>query len=156
MSEIFNYLDKKFNYISKIKEQGSKAICRENARINNFSFEIAEQLTSNNWKYIGSGRHRKVYKKGDVVLKIPVNLDGVEANVMERKLYLSRRKEGIFAPCRLLSNGCLMMVALSNTLDCCDYDKNYPSWVQELNDGPQIGIDRNGRLLAYDYAEEYY
>lgn len=155
MSRKFSYIDKAFDYFDKIKEQGSDAISEENVRINNLSYKISNYLKSNNWKYISEGRHRKVYKRGGVVLKIPANLSGFEANIREREIYLSRRNEGIFAPCRLLPNGCLMMVALNNTRGCCDYDKNDPSWAQELMDGPQIGFDRNGKLVAYDYAEEY-
>lgn len=148
-------MNRVFSAIEKIRSQGADAVSNESYRLYNVSFKIAAHLECNQWRYLGSGRHRKVYKRGGVVLKIPLNLGGAEANIMERLLYISRREEKIFAPCRLLSNGCLMMVALTNTCSCCDYDKNHPSWVRELSDGPQIGFDRSGRLMAYDYAEEY-
>jgi hypothetical protein len=29
-----------------------------------------------------------------------------------------------------------------------------PDWANQLNDGPQVGMDKNGKILIYDYAEE--
>jgi len=160
----YGSMSKTISSIEKIKAKGQKAINNEDAKFYNLSFKIAKNLIPRYigkekrceaWEYVGQGRHRKVYKRGGVVLKIPMNLGGAEANIKERQLYISRRKEGIFAPCRLLKNGCLMMVALTNTCSCDDYNENHPLWIKNLLDGPQIGTDRNGKTLVYDYADEY-
>jgi hypothetical protein len=138
--------------IDDIRNKGYKAIANENARISNNSYTIGGSIGSN-WSYLGQGRHRRVYKRGNVVLKIPLNLAGLEANIMEREIFLNRRNEDIFAPCRMLRNGCLMMRALDDIFIRLDL---HPSWARALIDGPQIGLDKNGKVMIYDYAEEYY
>lgn len=138
--------------IEKIRAEGSSAIINESRKIYNNSFVIKGSLGSD-WKYVGSGRHRTVYKRGNVVLKIPQSLNALEDNIIEREIFINSRGNKIFAPCRLLSNGCLMMRALE---DLYGSRKLHPHWAMALVDGPQIGRDQNGKIMIYDYAEEYY
>lgn len=116
-------------------------------------------LISKGWTYVSSGRHRRVIKRGNVVIKIPYQPDGKEANQDEYQLYRKYRnspdpRTGVYyAPCRMLLNGCLMMRAINTKLNNKAYRK-LPLWAFELSDGPQVGFDKNGRVLAYDYSEE--
>ena len=108
---------------------------------------------SKDWKYVGYGRHRKVYKRNGVVLKVPYTPGGAKANQDEYLLY-RKVKSKRFAPCRLLKNGCLMMLAV-NPIDECDpvQAEHIPKWAWDLEDGPQIGF-RKSKILIYDYADE--
>ena len=117
------------------------------------ALEIEQKLFSNGWIYIGSGKNRRVLKRKNFVLKIAYTDSGIIANKNEHIYYRNNRIN--FAACRLICDNILMMRAVSilDDLDFCQY-KLIPSWAFNLNDGPQVGIDRNGMIVAYDYAEE--
>jgi len=117
------------------------------------AIKIEEILESKGWKFVSSGKNRRVWRKGNVVLKIAHVESGVLANKKERSMYISHRRN--FAPCRLVGE-MLMMRALTPMDESFDEDlyEMIPDWANDLNDGPQVGIDKNGRILAYDYAEE--
>lgn len=112
-------------------------------------------LISKGWKYIGAGRHRRVIGKGNVVIKIPFQPGGKDANQDEYTLYSKNGnnpdpKTGVrYAPCRLLDNGCLMM----RRIEHISY-KECPLWAKDMLDGAQVGIDKNGTIMAYDYSCE--
>lgn len=112
-------------------------------------FRYEKQLLLRGWKYLGSGCQRRVLQRGNVVIKIPYTKLGLESNKKEYHIYKSSIERN-YAPCRLLSNNCLLM-RFVNPLSM--EDPNLPSWAFELNDGPQVGEDKNGRIMAYDYAE---
>jgi hypothetical protein len=123
--------------------------------------DYSSYLEENGWVFCNGGCCRDVYIKGSYVIKIPFNGKGLQANKSEHKLYReSLGKHKKYAPCRLLSNNCLIMRAV---LDLFYYNEDedemeennlIPSWAYDLNDGPQVGIDNKGSIFAYDYAEE--
>lgn len=131
-----------------------------------------KKLVRQGWKPIGAGRHRVTFHKenSNVVIKVPVlryskkwmcrfTPTPKDANIQEALLYRNNRNGpdprtgAIYAPCRLLSNGCLMMRYVKPL--------NYHSpvyqaarWIKNLWDGDQVGRDKNGIVMAYDYASE--
>lgn len=129
-----------------------------------------KHLQSKGWKFIMCGRHRSCYVRGNVVIKIPhfmepVLYTGIDANRKEYILYRKFRSHhdprngARYAPCRLLPNGSLMMRAVKDCFDDSRYEDDQkswtlPGWCYDLKDGPQVGTDKNGIVMAYDYAEE--
>jgi hypothetical protein len=117
------------------------------------------KLILNGFSYLGSGRHRFVFKSpnGRYVLKFPINYLGLIANCDESRLYRqmlakpSSYNEESYAPCRLISGAILMMryvkdISLdSNKLDSC------PKWVNYV-DCLQVGFLKDGKLVSYDYS----
>jgi hypothetical protein len=113
-------------------------------------------LVNKGWKYIGAGKNRRVWQRKNVVLKIAYVESGIIANQNEYKLYhqfLANPQEIKLAPCRLVADNVLMMRSVKIIDDDC-YSHLIPRWSLELNDGPQVGFDKSGTVLAYDYAEE--
>jgi hypothetical protein len=122
------------------------------------ALKIEEILRAKGWIYIGSGKDRRVWKKRNVVLKIAYTESGVLANKQEDYVFHNFKNDEIrYAPCRLVSDNILMMTAVS-PLDEDDLDpvqlSRMPKWAFDLMDGPQVGISKDGRILAYDYGEE--
>jgi len=118
------------------------------------TIKFEEHLEPQGWTFLSSGKNRRVWRRGNVVLKIAYVEDGLLANKRERFLYINYRD--YFAPCRLVNDNILMMRALTPMDESFDEDlyEMIPEWANQLNDGPQVGIDKNGKILAYDYAEE--
>jgi len=120
------------------------------------ALKIEQNLFNNGWTYIGRGKNRRVWKlkNKNFVLKIAYTDSGIIANKNEHTFYRNSNRIN-FAACRLICDNILMMRAVSilDDSDFCQY-KLIPSWAFNLNDGPQVGIDRNGMIVAYDYAEE--
>lgn len=111
--------------------------------------EFTNHLKDKGFELIGEGSFRRVYARGKVVVKVPYNTDGLNDNRIEHKafhtLFSKPSRDGIqCAPCRLLPNGCLMMVRMENRY------VDYPKWASRV-DGKQVGIYK-GRVVAYDYA----
>ena len=107
-------------------------------------------LESKGFKYIGSGCFRNAFQRGKVVVKIPRSYCGFEDNIGEAYAYNEYRKRPVargtyYAPCRLLSNGCLMMVYVEQGKWKIG---NKPDWVKRI-DSYQCGLF-NGRVVAYD------
>lgn len=112
-----------------------------------------ESKLSDDWKFVGEGRCRKAYKRRGLVLKIPFCNEGVKANKDEYYLYRNF-KDRNYAPCRLVEDNCLIMLAVDPIDDCDPCQQGLiPQWAWNLLDGPQIGF-RNSKLLVYDYADE--
>jgi hypothetical protein len=118
------------------------------------ALQIESIISSKGWVYVSSGKERRVWKRGNVVLKIAYTESGLLANKRERFLYRHNRNRN-YAPCRLVQDNILVMRAVSvlDDLNPVQY-KLIPDWAHHLNDGPQVGIDRRGNILIYDYAEE--
>ena len=105
-------------------------------------------LSSTGWMHIGSGSFRAAYRKKNTVIKVPRNTEGFQDNLTEAYAYRKYRNNPdgdgiIFAPCRLLRNGCLMMPFVTRA----EYDQ-MPTWAQFL-DGAQAGLYKN-RIVGYD------
>ena len=112
--------------------------------------EFTNHLKSIGFEFIDYGSFRNVYKRNNIVIKIPLVYDGIVDNKIEasvwKKYKNSPTDRNIYlAPCRLLSNGCLMMMAV-------DYvpSNEKPKWAKQI-DCQQVGRYKN-RVVAYDYA----
>lgn len=114
-------------------------------------YDFAQQLLTRGFEYLDSGAFRHTFMRGGVVIKVPRNDHGITDNQVEadayRKWKHSPTDRGIYlAPCRLMPNGCLMMV----TVDL-DYKwKDAPEWIHYI-EGGQAGRYKGG-YVAYDYA----
>jgi len=102
------------------------------------------------FSFCGRGQSRMVYRRKNVVIKFPRGFSGLEDNICEAYAYHKYRKQSnyngeFFAPCKLLSNGCLMM----NFVSKMDF-KDMPRWTFYI-DSSQCGMF-NGRVVAYDGA----
>src|SRR5271167_1192860 len=80
-------------------------------------YGFVKHLQSAGFQYEGQGTFRIVYRRGMVVIKVPRNGDGIVDNRTEAAAwhkYKSRPtpKGYRLAPCRMLANGCQMMVAV--------------------------------------------
>lgn len=100
--------------------------------------------------HIGAGRNRIVYRRGSIVIKIPLNEHGVYDNWHERTVFKTYGKRGEipYARCRMWKNNILVMEYIEHTgrrFEGC------PVWADYV-DGGQVGTDRNGNLVAYDYG----
>lgn len=111
---------------------------------------IGKNLLTRGFTCLGSGSFRTTYGRGKIVIKVPRHWDGFDDNIGEAyawRKYRNNPKEEdgiVFAPCRLLPNGCLMMVMV-------DVEPDYqalPKWASML-DGSQAGYYK-GRVVAYD------
>jgi hypothetical protein len=114
--------------------------------------EYKEELYRRGFRRLGEGSFREVYRRKNVVVKIPHNDSGFDDNIVEAFAYLRYRKGAdsnlfVFAPCRLLPNGCLLMVYVEPL-----FYPNKPLWANYI-DGGQVGT-YNGRIVAYDSANE--
>lgn len=112
--------------------------------------KFISNLEKMNFEYLGQGSFRMVYKRGKIVIKIPLSVAGLLDNMAEHRAYHTyfskRTKQGFkLAPCRLLPNGTLMMVAMRFT-----WDAKLPRWATMI-DGHQVG-QYKGKTVAYDYA----
>lgn len=104
------------------------------------------------WRYLGQGYSRVAYGRKNVVVKVPMHAEGYNSNILESYLYRKYRNYPdthgrVFAPCRLLSNGCLIMPFIERALDNCERS-DLPQWAINI-DGQQCGY-YNGRLVVYD------
>jgi hypothetical protein len=110
-----------------------------------------EKLVKSGFMYVGSGSFRTAYVRNKIVIKVPANKDGIIDNRFEAaawKIYRKKRGEAIrLAPCRLLPNGCLMMVYASYDI----LKDKKPAWLKDVYDGGQGGKYR-GKWVVYDYA----
>ena len=110
-----------------------------------------EHIQARGFQYLSMGGFRRTYQRGKVVIKVPHVNDGLVDNRVEAAVWRKYKSQptdlGIYlAPCRLLSNGCLMMV----TIDHWNWDIDKPLWSSKIDSG-QIGTYK-GRAVAYDYA----
>ncbi|HEY5268165.1 MAG TPA: hypothetical protein VII94_03445 [Candidatus Saccharimonadales bacterium] len=120
----------------------------------NYSFygKIKKELQSVKFEEIGEGCSRIGYRRGNVVVKVPINTYGIKYSIAEAFGYRKFRnnpdsKERIYAPCRLLPSGCLMMVYVNG--ECYN---GLPRWALNI-DGAQAGTYK-GRIVAYDMSHD--
>jgi len=112
--------------------------------------DFQDYIESKGFKFIGQGLFRRAYQRGKVVIKVPRSICGFEDCVMEAYAYFTFRKNPdyrnyVYAPCRLLTNGCLMMVYVDEV-----ESSHLPKWTGYI-DGQQCGL-YNNRIVAYDSA----
>lgn len=113
---------------------------------------MTDEVKNAGFSYVGAGMFRTVYIRDKVVIKVPHNQDGFIDNRTEAAAWRKFRNNptpfGVhLAPCRLLPNGCLMMMAVDT-----DYGEfsDLPGWARSV-DCSQVGFYKE-RLVAYDYA----
>lgn len=97
--------------------------------------------------FLGQGRHRAVFDLGrGWVLKVPIEDYGLTANWFEDRRYKQYGRSGFipFARCRMLPNGCLLMEKVK------PMKSNFPKWADWV-DCRQVGMARDGAIVAYDY-----
>lgn len=117
--------------------------------LNKTSLELLKKL-NDKYEYIGCGRNRIVFKSknGKYVIKVPRNIEGNGDNFRETK------KEDFGFPVpkskRILLDDfcCVIMEYVEHAYF---KDKKVPSWVSWIDCG-QVGYNRKGELVAYDYA----
>lgn len=111
-------------------------------------------------EYLGSGRNREVYRRGNYVIKVPRNWQGIVDNEHEADVGSYTRKEVPgsiqYARCRLHPGGILVMQYAQFVGPGTDPDgflphKNGPSWMGFVDCG-QVGYNRFGKVVAYDYG----
>jgi hypothetical protein len=124
---------------------------------------LLEVVTRNNinmkaFEYLGSGRHRAVWRHGKYVIKIPINENGIYDNWHERDTWKQYGESGgcfKYARCRLLGN-ILIMEYASYPGPLSDENgyiplQNCPEWAYSL-DCHQVGYNQKGAIVAYDYG----
>jgi hypothetical protein len=119
-----------------------------------FYENIRADLPKQGFKQIGWGSSRYGFQRGNIVVKVPHNQGGYYDNIMEAYAYHLYRKKPdsqgrVFAPCRLLPNGCLMMVFVDRKLRT-----EMPEWTHII-DGAQCGVFKD-RIVVYDSAYNLY
>ena len=105
------------------------------------------------YELIGEGRHRRVYRHGDYVIKVPLNEAGVADNYHERGVWLKHGPKGDldgvqYARCRLLGAILVMQYACfvgpHATASGYIHQENRPRWADWVDCG-QVGYNRLGR-----------
>lgn len=125
---------------------------------------LREKLTKKYGRVFGRGRHRTVFASDKYVVKIPHHEEGQKANEEEHQRYVTASAEDKLrmAKCKLKEIGGLKVVIMERVqraYDLCDYTPREadlpdecPEWIDEDVDCRQVGYDRKGNLVAFDYA----
>ncbi len=119
-----------------------------------FYEKAQKDLLKRGFKEIGNGSSRVGFRRGNIVVKVPYNSGGYRDNIMEAYAYRLYRKNPdsqsrVYAPCRLLPNGCLLMVFVER-LERLEM----PGWTHII-DGAQCGKYKD-RIVCYDSAYNLY
>jgi hypothetical protein len=124
-------------------------------RVDRFDYDYFQNiqyvLLGQGYNLLGAGASRKAFHKTSAgsVIKVPYNSVGLDDNVIEAYCYKKYRSDPdpelgiIFAPCRLISNGCLLMVFVDRAPR-----ESLPDWANEI-DGSQAGYFKD-KIVAYD------
>jgi hypothetical protein len=105
----------------------------------------------------GSGRAVYVSPSGRFVYKVPLNTFGYDANLREHQIFRHKDlKHPVLTPeraarCRLAPSGVLVMEMVRTGWR--EPPKPLPAWRWEIDQG-QIGLNRAGNWVAYDYGYE--
>lgn len=100
-------------------------------------------------EWLDTGNSRAGYRRGRWVYKVPINEKGTFDNWREAKKYArtkGRDPNGEYARCRLLKNGWLVMEYVEPL-----HPRFCPRWADFI-DCQQVGTNRHGGIVAYDYA----
>jgi hypothetical protein len=110
-------------------------------------------FTEAGFRQLGAGRHRLAFlaPSGRNVVKVPLSDWGAMDNTTEA-LYWRERDQGTvpLARCRIFCDGLLLAMEAVDTLSTWTYD-DLP-WAIQI-DCAQVGRNRRGQFVAYDYAE---
>lgn len=104
------------------------------------------------YEVIGEGHNRIVFlKDDDWVIKCPLNEDGLNDNISEARRYRQFGDTDLvkYAECKMF---------FLNDINCLEMERVYPiskserpDWADYV-DGGQVGKNKDGKILAYDYA----
>lgn len=106
------------------------------------------------YRYLGEGRHRAAFltPSGNFVIKVPIDEMGFVDNFREYRMWRQIDKwmpKEHLARCKLhQSSGILVMEAVDLAYE---YPVDGTDWIGFIDCG-QVGYNRRGRLVAYDYA----
>lgn len=121
----------------------------EDEGLDHLSLALLKKLNEK-YEYIGRGRNRIVFKSksGKYVIKVPRNIEGNGDNFRETK------KEDFGFPVPksrriILDDFCCVIMEYVEHVSF--KDTKAPSWVSWIDCG-QVGHNRKGELVAYDYA----
>lgn len=116
--------------------------------------EYAEQRYG---KSIGSGRNRIAFQKGNTIIKVPLNFDGISDNEYEYKTYEDAKLnpklygEIKFAKAKLLHTSDGVPILFMEKLNTESSFNEHPKWADCIDCG-QVGKDKQGNWKAYDYG----
>lgn len=118
-------------------------------------FKLLSYFTDRYGPKIGAGRHRVGFARGNVVVKVPKNDQGMIDNIREYNMYQRSLKDPKgyhpMARNKLLYVDDVPILYIEK-LDVSDRLENYPPWAEEI-DSLQVGRDKKGKWKAFDYAE---
>ncbi len=121
------------------------------------NLKFRKDLQKKNWEYYCAGSSRAVFEniKKPWVLKVPWKEAGLFDNILEFSIWKERYKYPNLNPakCRLLPSGYLIMEKVKLLNDNYNEKINYN---YNLRDGFQVGLSKDGKLKAYDYAREHW
>jgi len=109
-------------------------------------------------KYVklGTGRNRSVYDMGNGwVVKVPINAFGLEDNLAESKIYTDTKEDPDgylvkYAECSHFNYKDLPIVRMEKVKPVI-CKTGLPEWTDYVDCG-QVGYNKKGELVAYDYG----
>lgn len=115
--------------------------------------DFIQHLNSIGFRYVNQGTFRQVYQRGKIVIKVPRNGDGINDNRTEATAWHKYKSQPtskgyMLAPCRMLANGCQIMVTVDRYANADLLHKE--EWTCKI-EGSQVGMYRN-KVVAYDFA----
>jgi hypothetical protein len=119
-------------------------------------------MNLNEWKFVGAGRTRIAVRRGNHVIKIPLNIDGIDDNLREAYIFAHRSSTAWswarFARCKMVKGTHLLMMVYARCVVQGRTDdqgtvlaQSLPGWASNV-DCRQVGFTRQGELVAYDYG----
>lgn len=99
-----------------------------------------------------AGSRRIAFRLPRCVAKLPLSMDGVFANSLERRAFRQTLRGEAYCPvaaCRVRTNADGIPILLMRTVDPVTSSLGLPDWTLSVDCG-QVGLDRRGRLVAYD------
>ena len=116
----------------------------------------ALDVLSRHYTLLGSGRNRAVFKlkSGNYVIKFPLNEEGVADNDWEASI-CSNKHEGDEDDVQYPKTRYIelqgFVCCIMEYIEPCDSIDGMPDWIGFVDCG-QVGYNKKGRLLAYDYC----
>lgn len=117
---------------------------------------IIEELRAK-YEFIGLGRNRMVFKlkSGNYVLKFSLSFNGEADNDWEGCLVTNKNKifseERVRTPKTKWIKYQGFVCVLMEYIKPIEYEKDLPVWAKSV-DGQQVGTNKKGIALAYDYG----
>lgn len=116
-------------------------------------------MVERQFEYLGTGRHRAVWRCKDYVVKMPINQGGIDSNLREASLWERRGQDPYihYARCHLIPHSVILVMEYAQYLGSLSDDTGYigltkvPEWAYAV-DGWQVGYNKRGQIVAYDYG----